>query len=469
MIHPFCRSTVSSLMLTLLICQLSYAQHDQFNNSIKDYRILLTDETISSSANVETAWNALRIESNSMSVEGFVYAIVQHHDIPSKAEQENMRSAGLNLIAYVPHYAWIAKIDPALTTVDLLNMNVRSIHRIKANMKMPRDMERGEVPSRAGNSEALLAKLIFWYEDDVTNTIDLSEYITGQGGVIEKADAQNKTYWVNTDLESLPQWASDPLIQYLEWPEPNKEDEFFKEITLIQSNYISDNPTQHLFFNGAGVDFAVNESGAFDSTQSPNLKGRLNRNFESGNNDGHKTSVGMRMASAGNLNPDLRGDAFGATLHSGGINFGDAAANGISIVNNSFGYGCIGASTIETYNSGAEINDRLVRLYPSFMVTYSCGNQGQTDCGYGGGLAGGGWGNITGLTKSAKNIFAVGALTTAGNKAGFSSSGPAWDGRILPDICATGPGGTSHASPNLAGVFAQLIEAYRFSLRGSNT
>ena len=42
------------------------------------------------------------------------------------------------------------------------------------------------------------------------------------------------------------QWASD-LIQYLEWPEPKKEDEFFNEITLIQSNYISDNPTQNLF------------------------------------------------------------------------------------------------------------------------------------------------------------------------------------------------------------------------------
>jgi hypothetical protein len=35
------------------------------------------------------------------------------------------------------------------------------------------------------------------------------------------------------------------------------------------------------------------------------------------------------------------------------------------------------------------------------------------------------------------------------------------DGRILPDITATGPGGTSHASPNLAGVNAILTEAYR--------
>ena len=120
------------------------------SNLSNDYRILLTDQTISTSENVETAWNALRIESNSMNVEGFVYAMVQHYDIPTKSEQEHMRVAGLNLIAYVPHYAWIAKIDPALTTVDLLNMNVRSVHKIQANMKMRKDMERGVVPSRAG-------------------------------------------------------------------------------------------------------------------------------------------------------------------------------------------------------------------------------------------------------------------------------------------------------------------------------
>ena len=73
-----------------------------------------------------------------------------------------------------------------------------------------------------------------------------------------------------------------------------------------------------------------------------------------------------------------------------------------------------------------------------------------------GGLAGGGWGNITGLTKSAKNIFAVGSLTTAGNKAGLEVLDLlGMDEFYLISVQRTG--GTSHAS--LAGVFAQLIQA----------
>ncbi|GAB5416703.1 MAG: hypothetical protein Crog4KO_21920 [Crocinitomicaceae bacterium] len=66
------------------------------------------------------------------------------------------------------------------------------------------------------------------------------------------------------------------------------------------------------------------------------------------------------------------------------------------------------------------------------------------------------------MAKMAKNIFAVGSSNNDGDLTGFSSRGPAKDGRILPHIVAPGPGGTSHASPNLAGIFGQLNHAFQY-------
>lgn len=413
--------------------------------------------------NVDSEWKTIRQQPNVI-YQDKAYVLVQLTGIPSSKEKATLKAQGIELLHYIPHYAWFAKIDLQVDAQTLLNHKIRAVSPFQANWKLSKDMQQAYIPPHVGQVNLMAVRILFWKN---TTAIDYAQLCEKAGFTIENQNDQWAWVEVNGSWKQCLDFAKHPLVQHIEWIEKPTELEFRDEVTLIQSNYISNNPGQGLFFNGAGVDIAVNEGGIVDSAHSANFKGRLDRSLESGNASGHKTGVGRRMASAGNLNPNFRGTAFGANLHSGGINFSDAATNGISIVNNSFGWGCIGASTTSTYNSGAETNDNLVRNNPSFMITYSCGNNGGSDCGYGGGTAGAGWGNITGLTKSAKNIFAVGSLNPAGELTGFSSRGPAWDGRILPDICATGPGGTSHASPNLAGVFAQLTQAYRSHNNGS--
>lgn len=103
--------------------------------------------------------------------------------------------------------------------------------------------------------------------------------------------------------------------------------------------------------------------------------------------------------------------------------------------------------------------DRAASL--GVVVVTSAGNEGNSD-----------WHFIT-APADGDSVIAVGAVTPAGERAGFSSVGPTADGRTKPDVAAQGTevvfatpgggysagGGTSFSAPMVAGVAAQLLQA----------
>ena len=381
------------------------------------------------------------------------WCYLRFSEVPSDQQKAELESAGVNLYQYQPDLEWFASMPTNLDTKVLKGAGVVKAFvkpwRQKIDHRIPAD----KVPAYAEVGGKIEATIV------VASTDDYAEMTTTleQGGVTVISTFEPLGFLkVSASQTALITTAKQAFVIYVELPEPPAELEIEDEISMTRGAYVNG------YYNGNGITgdgitIAVNEGGIVDTIWDPSFKNRIDRSLESGTVSGHKTGVSWRMASAGNINPVLRGHAFGATLMSGGINFTNAAQANVNIVNNSFGYGCIPAGP--TYNSGAATNDFLVRSYNRFMITYSCGNMGASSCAnYG---AGPGWGNITGLVKSGKNIFAVGAMNPDDQLTGFSSRGPAMDGRILPDITATGPGGTSHASPNLAGVNAMLTEAYR--------
>ncbi|MEM8907074.1 MAG: S8 family serine peptidase [Bacteroidota bacterium] len=146
----------------------------------------------------------------------------------------------------------------------------------------------------------------------------------------------------------------------------------------------------------------------------------------------------------------------------------------VLVTNSSYSNGCNVGYTEITATVDQQMNE-----YPTFLHVFSAGNSNNNDCDYG---AGNQWGNITGGHKQGKNVIATANVFSDGSLVESSSRGPAHDGRIKPDIAANGQeqfstdpnnlyepfGGTSGAAPGIAGITAQLHEAYQ-ELNGGAT
>ena len=147
------------------------------------------------------------------------------------------------------------------------------------------------------------------------------------------------------------------------------------------------------------------------------------------------------------------------------VEFADSA--GVDVVNTSLGYSeFTDASMNFTY---ADMDGETIRAsraaniasQKAMIIVNAAGNEGDKL-----------WRYIT-SPADAKGIITVGGVTSNGNSSVFSSYGPTSDGRIKPEISARGTatwiadlnngfttgGGTSYASPIIAGMMVRLLQA----------
>lgn len=130
--------------------------------------------------------------------------------------------------------------------------------------------------------------------------------------------------------------------------------------------------------------------------------------------------------------------------------------NDIAVENHSYG------TNIENFYGAraAAFDEHLARNF-ELVTVFSAGNQGRStpeDGVYEGikGVA-----NLTGNFKMSKNAIVVGAVDTLGRVIEINSSGPAYDGRIKPDLVAYSMEGTSNAAALVSGSAGFLQELYQ--------
>lgn len=113
----------------------------------------------------------------------------------------------------------------------------------------------------------------------------------------------------------------------------------------------------------------------------------------------------------------------------------------------------------DAYSGGARQVDRIIQQENNYMCCYPTGNWAYGTSTYAP-YTEPDYGRITGDIKTNKNGLAVHSTLYPGVDVTWANFGPTFDGRMKPEICAQGSGGTSYASPGVAGMTAVLLEAF---------
>ncbi|MGG6230760.1 S8 family peptidase [Tenacibaculum sp. SDUM215027] len=130
--------------------------------------------------------------------------------------------------------------------------------------------------------------------------------------------------------------------------------------------------------------------------------------------------------------------------------------NNIFIQNHSYG------TEIENfYGAQANAYDQSTIDVPELLHVFSSGNTGEVASEEGNYQGIEGYANMTGNYKMAKNVLVVGGVNKELTINSRSSKGPAYDGRVKPELVAHGPDGTSDAAAIVSGVVTLLQQKHK--------
>jgi hypothetical protein len=237
--------------------------------------------------------------------------------------------------------------------------------------------------------------------------------------------------------------------------------------TLLQrydpgTNRISFAHRKYPTANGIGKIVSVKEN-AFD-TADVDLRNRwFFTSSTAKNSDGHATEMATLVGGSGNTGFTGKGVAYKARLTNAGFENlmpeppSYYSQYKISVQNHSYGTG------IENeYAADAAAYDLLSWNDSSLLHIFSAGNRcNQTpSTGTYQGIAG--FNNLSGSFKMSKNSLSIGATDSFHHVETLSSRGPAYDGRIKPELVAFGSDGTSGAAALTSGaalVLQQTLHA----------
>lgn len=210
-------------------------------------------------------------------------------------------------------------------------------------------------------------------------------------------------------------------------------------------------------WNGEGAVVSIREFPFFFSDV--DLKNRLLPSpYAFGDTTGHAATMATLVAGGGNSDPAGLGAAPGAQLISSSF----AAllpeetyqSQGITVQNHSYG-----VDIENEYGVNAFAYDVSALESPKVLQVFSSGNKGLETAPAGVYAQTPGFANLSGNFKMAKNILTVGAVDSLGAVVPFSSRGPAYDGRIKPELVAFGQDGSSGAAALVSGAAAVLQHA----------
>ena len=274
------------------------------------------------------------------------------------------------------------------------------------------------------------------------------------------------TFIIYTPLKYVSRIASWDPVLFIDRTR-KASPELFTGTIENQTNVVNRMQAAFPAYNGNDVTIGIKEN-SFD-TADIDFKGRvfINPAATPGGNS-HASIMATISAGGGNTWYATKAAAWGSKIVSSSFSNLLPDANsffqqyGVTVQNHSYG------TAIENYyGPEAVAYDQQVAGNPSLLHIFSSGNSGQSasTAGKYNGIIG--FANLTGQFKMAKNILTVGATDSFYTVSSISSKGPAYDGRVKPELVAQGEDGSSGAAAIVSGVAAALQQSYKINNGGN--
>ena len=446
------------LLVMIFIFSNSFAQNP--------YTIQFQDEIIEVQENINSfQWN--QMPDYSVLNNGYV-GWIQFFETPNQTIQDRFKNNNLQLLEYIPNRTYLFYF-PNTTSISFLKDNgVRAIIPVEGRFKVSSELNNPPFESWAMDGVNIL--VILQHHKNVSTEFVINDLTSLQIAVWQQYTGSNNIE-LSIPNNCLEELANLPYVKWVELITPPSIPEDTKGRSLHRANGLDTQTGAGRNYTGVGVGVMLRD----DGTIGPHIdfEGRVTH-YTGANSGSHGDFVTGVMSGAGNLSPEVRGMAAGSDIHVVFYVSSFLDTNTVTLINDgtaqitnsSYGNGCNAGYTTTSQTVDTQCHD-----IPTIIHVFSCGNSGASNCGYG---AGAGWGNITGGHKQGKNVIATASTNFIGTLSGFSSRGPASDGRIKPDITAFGEGvtstspnhvystgsGTSFSSPGIVGVSAQLYQVY---------
>lgn len=280
--------------------------------------------------------------------------------------------------------------------------------------------------------------------------------------LIRKTDQQTQSLLLYSDQKTVKQnILPSHLVQFVDLhASPPLEERGIQGLDLSPNNI----STVHRLYprlDGSPLTVSIKEN-SFDP-QDIDLR---NREIPSDLKDKlittHATTMATLIGGAGNSFHNGKGVAtnvqFSASSFSNLMPDEDAYFNNNQITTQNHSYGL----PIENYYGlEAMAYDEQVHRLPHLLHVFSSGNNGEGTSEDGPYKDISGYANLTGNMKMAKNLLTVGSLDSLFRVPAPSSKGPAFDGRIKPELVAFGEDGSSGAAALTSGSIVLLQQAYQ--------
>ncbi len=400
---------------------------------------------------------------------GSYYALVQFSKLPSLQVQNDLRNAGCNLQTYLPGNAYLASIKSSFNFLKAGDFEISSINNIPSLYK--KDIAFTNFQQSVGKEDQKLIAVSYYTSINKADVIAELEKAGAQLVPTKYSDAN--VIFVQADMDKVDAIAALPFVSYVGLQTLTDKELNYKSIGKHAVTGLLSPSGKNL--SGKGITVGVGDNAEI-ATVTLDFAGRvINRvavpfSF-------HGIHVSGTVAGAGLLDPRHNGMAPRATIVS--QYFSDIITTAptyvtdynMVVTNNSYTNADGGCPGEGAYDVVSNYVDKQAGDYKKLLHVFAAGNDGGITCSpYPLNYA-----TIKSGYQVAKNVLTVGAVDTLYAAASFTSRGPVNDGRLKPEIMATGynvfstrhnftygfSSGTSMASPIVAGVATLLNEQYR--------